>query len=610
MKQRHSMKARRATRNATGNATGSATKSAIGGKGQQGIEILIGDQDIDEPRPVDRAPDDEPRGSALIGDEPRLRDWPGLQRLAADLLFALLLLGILLLAGWHAARHEHYWDWTSSGRNSLSSESIAVLDALEEPLHITVYAASEHRVGRAAEQLLARYRQQRPDLLVDYADPQRFPEQARDANVQLIGQLVLDYQGRRETLSVLNESALTNAIARLSRPRAPWVAVLEGHGERAISGGAGPNLGRFAQLLHQRGYRLLPLDLARAPAIPTNVDLLLLSQPSIALFPGEAEALLDYVQAGGNLLWLLDPTSPDDGLLGLEPLAERLGLGVLPGQIVDAAASAHGLDSPTFAIVEAWPEHPLGRGLTRAAIFPGSLAFSDRIAADWRLAATLATGNLSWNETGPVRGEIARDEGAGERPGPLALALVLTRPAAEAKTLTTASAATSPPEQRAGQEPAQRPGQEPAQGPGQQPVQRPGQQPAQRPGQEPDQRSEQKADPGSTRAAPARPAAVPISAPDQGSAPKPQQRIIIVGDGDFLSNAHLGNGINEALALRLVRWLAGREDLVSVPDPISDTDSIRLAPVRGWAIVGVGLFALPALLAALGIAIRWQRGRV
>lgn len=103
---------------------------------------------------------------------------------------------------------------------------------------------------------------------------------------------------------------------------------------------------------------------------------------------------------------------------------------------------------------------------------------------------------------------------------------------------------------------------------------------------------------------------MPISAPDQGSAPKPQQRIIIVGDGDFLSNAHLGNGINEALALRLVRWLAGREDLVSVPDPISDTDSIRLAPVRGWAIVGVGLFALPALLAALGIAIRWQRGRV
>ena len=534
----------------------SAAKNATGGKRQQGADKLIGDQDIDEPTLRGQALGDEPPGSALIGDERRLRDWPRLQRLAADSLFALLLLSILLLAGWHTARHEHYWDWTSSGRNSLSSESIAVLGALEEPLHITVFAAPEHRVGRAAEQLLARYRQQRPDLLVDYADPQRFPEQARDANVQLIGQLVVDYQGRREMLSVLSESALTNAIARLTKPEAPWVAVLEGHGERAISGGAGPNLGRFAQLLHQRGYRLLPLDLARAPAIPTNVDLLLLSMPSIALFPGEAEALLDYVQAGGNLLWLMDPTTPDDGLLGLESLAEQLGVRPLPGQIVDAAASEQGLDSPTFAIVEHWPEHPLGRGLTRAAIFPGSLAFSDLIAPDWQLATTLATGELSWNETGPVRGEIARDEGAGERPGPLALALVLTRPAPATATLAAAPASASAPQPGPGPEPA------------------------------------------------------PISEPDARPIPEPRQRIIIVGDGDFLSNAHLGNGINEALALRMVRWLAGREDLVSVPDPISDTDSLILAPVRGWAIVGGGLFALPALLAALGIAIRWQRGRV
>jgi len=111
------------------------------------------------------------------------------------------------------------------------------------------------RVARAIEQLLARYRKHSAYLSVDYVDPQRFPERARDADVDLIGQLVLDYRGRRETLYSLGESPLTNAIARLTRPSSPWVAVLEGHGERAISGAAGADIGRFAQLLNQRGFR-------------------------------------------------------------------------------------------------------------------------------------------------------------------------------------------------------------------------------------------------------------------------------------------------------------------------------------------------------------------
>ena len=85
-------------------------------------------------------------------------DWQRAQRVAADTLFALLLLCIALLAGWLIGRHDHYLDWSSSGRNSLSAESAAVLDGLEAPLHIVVYAAPEHRVARAVEQLLSRYR--------------------------------------------------------------------------------------------------------------------------------------------------------------------------------------------------------------------------------------------------------------------------------------------------------------------------------------------------------------------------------------------------------------------------------------------------------------------
>ena len=459
-------------------------------------------------------------------------NWPHLQRVAADTLFGTLLFSILLLAGWLAARYDSYVDWSSTARNSLSAESIAALDRLEAPLHIVVYAAPEHRVARAIEQLLARYRKHSAYLSIDYVDPQRFPERARDADVDLIGQLVLNYRGRRETLYSLGESPLTNAIARLTRPSSPWVAVLEGHGERAIRGAAGADISRFAQLLYQRGFRLQPLDLATVPAVPGNTDLLLITTPSIALFPGEAQALVRYVEAGGNLLWLMDPAERPDDLLGLQPLADLLGIRTLPGQIIDAAAAEQGLDSPTFAIVDEWPNQRLSQGLERAAIFPGSVAFDASTTPGWQLDTTLSSGALSWNETGPVRGEVTRDERAGEQPGPLPLALVLSRP-------------------RPGAEDAKRDSADPAH----------------------------------------------------------QQRVIVVGDGDFLSNAHLANGVNQALALRLARWLTGQEGLAAVPAPISDSDALVLAPVRGWAIVGGGLIGLPALLVALGIAIRWQRAR-
>jgi hypothetical protein len=495
---------------------------------------------------------------------PSLRaDWPRLQRLAADGVFTLLLTTILLLAGWLSARHDQYWDWTRSARNSLSSESRALLDRLTEPLRITVYAPAEHRVSRAAEQLLARYRTHPADLIIEHVDPQRFPERARSAEVELLGQLVVDYRGRRETLSVLSESSLSNAIARLIEPVSPLVAVLEGHGERAIGGATGADLGRFAQLLHQRGFRLQPIDLARGPAIPDNTDLLLLSMPSIALFPGEAEALIRYIERGGNLLWLMDPGD----LLGMQPLAQVLGVRPLPGQVVDAAAGELGLDTPTIAIIQDWPEHPLGLGLQRPALFAGSLAFEARTAPGWQLETTLSTGGESWNARGPmrdpvrgpVREPLRRDPSAGEQRGPLPVAMVLTRPRPEpAPSLVEDNWSTD----------AETLDAEPTHG------------------------------------------SMPVgeARPEETSRTR-EQRVIVVGDGDFLSNAQLANGANQALALRMARWLTGQEDLVSIRTPLSDHDALVLSPLRGWLIAGGGLIALPVLLVLACVWLRWQRGR-
>ncbi len=487
--------------------------------------------------------------------------WPRLQRILVDTTFALLLLALLLVAGWLAARHDTSFDWTLAGRNSLSAESIALLERLPtgngQRLSITVFAPRDHSVGRAVEQLVARYLRHRPELDVQWVDPHRAPERARDADVELLGQVLLEFDGRRENLSSLSESTLSGAIARLATARSPWVAVLEGHGERALEGGAGPDIGRFGQLLRQRGFRLQPLDLARTGQVPDNTDLLLVSMPSIALFPGEAQALVAFVQGGGNLLWLMDPTSEDtanDALMGLEPLATYLGLRPLPGRVVDATASAQGYESPTFAVVDDWPDHSLGHELERPAVLPSSRAFEAKAAPGWLIDATLTTGRNAWNETGPIRGEVVRDAALGEQPGPLPLAMVLTRPRAPDSGLDGAAAPVAAADADRGQ----------ALG-----------------------GAQRQTRPQSDR----------------------QQRVIVVGDGDFLSNAHLASAENQTLALRMARWLVGMEDLITAPEGLDDRDNFRLSPLRGWAIAIGALFVAPALLLVAGLSLIWHRGR-
>lgn len=87
------------------------------------------------------------------------------------------------------------------------------------------------------------------------------------------------------------------------------------------------------------------------------------------------------------------------------------------------------------------------------------------------------------------------------------------------------------------------------------------------------------------------------------------QRIAVLGDGDFLSNAYIGNGGNLDLGARLVNWLVADDERIEIT-PRRPAD-IEL-DMSTWAlgIIGIGfLFVLPFTLLATGILITWRRHR-
>ncbi|MBI1965166.1 MAG: GldG family protein [Betaproteobacteria bacterium] len=89
-----------------------------------------------------------------------------------------------------------------------------------------------------------------------------------------------------------------------------------------------------------------------------------------------------------------------------------------------------------------------------------------------------------------------------------------------------------------------------------------------------------------------------------------QQRVVVVGNGHFLSNTFLGNGGNLDLGVNIVNWLAGDDSLITLqPQPIADS-RLDLDQTTLYLIAFSFLFALPLAFMITGAVIWWRRRRV
>lgn len=85
------------------------------------------------------------------------------------------------------------------------------------------------------------------------------------------------------------------------------------------------------------------------------------------------------------------------------------------------------------------------------------------------------------------------------------------------------------------------------------------------------------------------------------------QRVVIIGDSDFLSNAYIGVGANLSLGLNVFNWLIGDDDIVSVEIKASPDTKLELNETQ-LMIIGFGFFLIiPALLLIIGFSIRHKR---
>jgi ABC-type uncharacterized transport system involved in gliding motility auxiliary subunit len=84
------------------------------------------------------------------------------------------------------------------------------------------------------------------------------------------------------------------------------------------------------------------------------------------------------------------------------------------------------------------------------------------------------------------------------------------------------------------------------------------------------------------------------------------QRVITVGDADFLSNRFLGNAGNLDLGLRMVSWLLEDDQTLQIPARFEPDQRLDLSRAALGSMALLWLLIIPGLLMLTG-SIRWWR---
>jgi len=442
-----------------------------------------------------------------------------------SLFMLVLLIALPILLAWASSRFSTQIDWTREGRHSLSDTSIRLLDQIEGPVTVTSYLREQGGLRDSIRDFIGKFQRRKQDIELRFVNPDSVPDQVRELGISINGEMVLHYQGRNEHLREVDEGAFINALIRLSRDTEKWIAFLEGHGERNPLGKANYDLGEWAKLLGNRGYQIQPLNLAEINTIPDNISVLVLAGPRVPLLQGEADLLLQYLQQGGNLLWLLDP----DEAHVPTALPEFLDISIPGGTIIDVAGQLIGVDDPSITMVtkSLYGQHPALANFSFTTLFPKATALVTKNDSIWQVTSLLNTGNHTWQKSTLADANIELDEATDLR-GPFSIGLSLERK---------------------------------------------------------------------------------LSADAAGNTDSTEQRVIVIGDGDFLSNTYVGNSGNLDLGLRLLNWLSDDADLIEIPARTAMDTQLNLTPTVAGSVGIFFLLGLPLLLAASGLAIWWRRKR-
>jgi len=335
--------------------------------------------------------------------------------------------GILVVINLLAEQYPQRWDVTEDKQRTLAPETTQSLQALPQPVDATAFYSNRLNTG-TAEQLLEDFKAE-SDGNFDYQfmDPDSNPLLLNELGITGDGKILLQMGENQEIVTFASERELTGGLVRLLNPEQPKLYFLSGEGEHEIDSAGETSYSRVKQVLESKNYIVHSLNLQAENAIPEDARALIVSGALVPLTEDSVALIEDYMENGGSLLVLVNPTPLTEFENKPDPLANYLesawGITLNNDIVVDTNSPS----SPFFAVSAEYAFHPITDKMQGiAAIFPYSRSISvDEENTDVLATPLVYTINQSWGETDFSSIEdqqaLSFDEGA-DMPGPMILA--------------------------------------------------------------------------------------------------------------------------------------------------------------------------------------------
>lgn len=452
------------------------------------------------------------------------------QMLVQNWFFVLLVLLLVILLGYVASLYHWSKDITQANHNTLTQGSINILKQMKGPVEFTVFASKDdvsngEAFRKGMVDFVSRYQRTKPDIHLKFISPTEEPKLVQEAGIKTDGEVVVEYNKRSEHITPpFAEQEMTNLLVRLSRTNSQPVMYLDGHGERNLTGLKNYDIGEFGKQLELKGFKFANPNLTIAQDVPKNGAMLVVASPQVDISEVEAKKIKAYLEAGGNLLWLLD----DDNMHGMQAVADYLGVKVSPGIVVDLSSANYKADAKV-SFATAYGEHAITKNFMLQTLFPEAHEVTAQGTDDngWQVSKLIDVAPNGWLESdkiipGVKNQKVTFDEKTDKR-GPINIAVALER-----------------------------------------------------------------------------------------TYGKKGQRVVVVGNGNFLSNTFITNGGNIDLGVNMINWLVGDDRLITIqPMPLKDINVNIPNDTKGfvtaWTVFHSFQYFIPIGVFVAGLLLWWKR---
>lgn len=353
------------------------------------------------------------------------------------LVLALAFTGILIALNYLVYTRAPRWDLTEDQQHTLAKETLETLKSLQEPVVAEAYYSSRFP-STTAQDLLESYKYNaNGKFSYEFIDPEKDPVRARSANVTRDGTIVLKQGNRSEQVTYASEADLTSALVRLANPGKRAVYFLIGHGEYSPDDSGDRSYSEIKSLLSAKNYTVNTLNLLATRNVPEDALALIIAGPDKPVSTEEISLIQAYLDRGGSLIYLAEPTIVTHFGETEDPLATYLekqwGIRLGQDMVIDL-----NYNPPSVAVSAKYAQHPITeRMYNLAVVMPSARSVSPvQIEGnDVQSYVLTETAQNSWAEKdfNSLRNNQAAFNPEQDVAGPVGLAIAATNSKANAR---------------------------------------------------------------------------------------------------------------------------------------------------------------------------------